>query len=187
MPPPGYSRSRPHCFVLTLADGGSFFFQAGTPDLVAEWTSTCNYWAARLSKEPLSGGVSNMEYGWNRVDSALTANGSPQDGFDRMSVRSGRSAHSKVAPSMYGSHNPNDRIHIYDWTAPQQPTTTSTLSEESQLDNLRRHLGIVQSELIEHNAVRSAMMMLVRSPLYALRLFARTNVCNSTRLGAPMH
>ena len=67
LPPPGYSRSRPHCFVFTLPDGGSYFFQAGTPDLVAEWVSTCNYWSARLSREPLAGGISNMEYGWNRV------------------------------------------------------------------------------------------------------------------------
>ena len=53
--------------VLTLANGGVYFFQAGTEELVNEWVSTCNYWAARTSKEPLAGGVSNMEYGWNRV------------------------------------------------------------------------------------------------------------------------
>lgn len=29
-----------------------------------EWVSTCNYWAARESKEPLMGGVGNLEYGW---------------------------------------------------------------------------------------------------------------------------
>src|SRR6201996_5951054 len=68
LPPPGYNRQRPHCMVLTLANGGVYFFQAGTEELVNEWVSTCNYWAARTSKEPLAGGVSNMEYGWNRVD-----------------------------------------------------------------------------------------------------------------------
>ncbi|KAJ7040960.1 hypothetical protein C8F04DRAFT_1305673 [Mycena alexandri] len=33
-----------------------------------KWVSTCNYWATRTSKEPLVGGVSNMEYGWNHIN-----------------------------------------------------------------------------------------------------------------------
>jgi hypothetical protein len=67
LPPPGYNRARPHVFALTLANGAVFFFQAGHEELVQEWVSTCNYWAARSSREPLAGGVSNMEYGWNKV------------------------------------------------------------------------------------------------------------------------
>lgn len=67
LPPPGYNRARPHVFALTLASGAVYFFQAGTEDLVSEWVATCNYWAARQSKPPLAGGVSNMEYGWNTV------------------------------------------------------------------------------------------------------------------------
>ncbi|CAO1630520.1 unnamed protein product [Parajaminaea phylloscopi] len=67
LPPPGYNRMRPYVFALTLASGAVYFFQAGTEDLVLEWVSTCNYWAARQSKPPLAGGVSNMEYGWNKV------------------------------------------------------------------------------------------------------------------------
>ncbi|MBW0521118.1 hypothetical protein O181_060833 [Austropuccinia psidii MF-1] len=63
----GYSKDRPYVFVLTLSNGASYFYQAGTEELVNEWVSTCNYWAARLSKEPLIGGVSNMEYGWNQL------------------------------------------------------------------------------------------------------------------------
>jgi PH/SEC7 domain-containing protein len=57
--------------ILTLANGGAYFFQAGTEELVNEWVSTCSYWAARTSKEPLAGGVSNMEYGWNCVEDPL--------------------------------------------------------------------------------------------------------------------
>ncbi|CAO1624083.1 unnamed protein product [Jaminaea pallidilutea] len=67
LPPPGYNKARPHVFALTLPSGAVYFFQAGTEDLVQEWVSTCNYWAARQSKPPLAGGVSNMEYGWNKV------------------------------------------------------------------------------------------------------------------------
>ncbi|PWZ01467.1 hypothetical protein BCV70DRAFT_158783 [Testicularia cyperi] len=67
LPPPGYNRQRPHVFALTLPGGRVYFFQTGHEELVHEWVSTCNYWAARQSKEPLPGGVSNMEYGWNKV------------------------------------------------------------------------------------------------------------------------
>lgn len=67
LPPPGYNRQRPHVFALTLPNGSVFFFQTGHEELVQEWVSTCNYWAARQSREPLAGGVSNMDYGWNKV------------------------------------------------------------------------------------------------------------------------
>ncbi|CEH12669.1 Guanine nucleotide exchange factor [Ceraceosorus bombacis] len=67
LPPPGYNRARPHVLALTLPTGGVYFYQAGHEELVQEWVSTCNYWAARQSREPLGGAVGNMEYGWNKV------------------------------------------------------------------------------------------------------------------------
>ncbi|KAM0753008.1 hypothetical protein T439DRAFT_378754 [Meredithblackwellia eburnea MCA 4105] len=165
MPPPGYSRDRPHCFVLTLPGGGSYFFQAGTPDLVAEWVATCNYWAARLSKEPLTGGVSNMEYGWNRVIPSQD-----NDDFEEIaSIRSGKSGRSgvskisyqgSVAPSML---NGNDRIGINDWTPPTVPLGASILGEEGQLDSLKRHVGVVRAELTQHNVLRAPMTKLYSS------------------------
>ena len=71
LPPPGYSKTRPHVWALSLPTGAVHLFQAGTPDIVREFVSTANYWSARLSKEPLVGGVSNIEYGWS--DSVLSA------------------------------------------------------------------------------------------------------------------
>ncbi|KAI8646634.1 hypothetical protein BD408DRAFT_428631 [Parasitella parasitica] len=62
--PSGYSRQRQHAFALQQSNGAVFLFQVGSEDQVHEWVSTCNYWAARESKEPLAGGVSSMEYGW---------------------------------------------------------------------------------------------------------------------------
>ncbi|KAK7029787.1 Pleckstrin homology domain-containing protein [Favolaschia claudopus] len=53
LPSPGYNRQRPYCMVLTLANGGVYFYQANTEELLYEWVSTCNYHAARTSKEPL--------------------------------------------------------------------------------------------------------------------------------------
>jgi PH/SEC7 domain-containing protein len=170
MPAPGYSRERPHCFVLTLPNGGSYFFQAGTPDLVAEWVATCNYWSARLSKEPLSGGVSNMEYGWNRAE-PVSPNPNEDDDYEEIaSIRSGHSRVSRAESSFsYNSgtgstYGNSDRIHINDWKPPQVPLTPSNLPEEVQLDALRRHGNIVKKELAQHTALRPAMIRLVRPP-----------------------
>ncbi|TNY24717.1 hypothetical protein DMC30DRAFT_345458 [Rhodotorula diobovata] len=163
MPPPGYSRERPHCFVLTLPGGGSYFFQAGTPDLVAEWVSTCNYWAARLSKEPLSGGVSNMEYGWNRV----AAPAAP-DEDEREEIASIRSGHSRLSYASSAFHSSAlgsgaDRTHVNEWKPPQVPLAPSQLPEEAQLEALRKHAGIVERELAQHNALRAPMLRLYPS------------------------
>ena len=65
LPPPGYSKTRPHVWALSLPTGAVHLFQAGTLDIVREFVSTANYWSARLSKEPLVGGISNIEYGWS--------------------------------------------------------------------------------------------------------------------------
>ena len=169
MPPPGYSRDRPHCFVLTLPGGGTYFFQAGTQDLVGEWVSTCNYWSARLSKEPLSGGVSNMEYGWNRV-----ATDDEDDMEEIASIRSGKSGKSGRSGASKASFQgsmvsaagatSNDRITISDWKPPNVPTGESRLSEEAQLESLKRHVEIVRLELAAHNNLRAPMAKLVRWP-----------------------
>lgn len=65
LPPPGFSKSRPHVFALSLPTGAVHLFSVGTTEIVKEFVSTANYWSARLSKEPLIGGVSNVEYGWS--------------------------------------------------------------------------------------------------------------------------
>lgn len=73
LPPPGYSKTRPHVWALSLPTGAVHLFQVGTPEIAQEFMTTANYWSARLSKEPLSGGVSNIEYGWseNVINPAL--------------------------------------------------------------------------------------------------------------------
>jgi len=65
LPPPGYSRSRPHVWALSLPSGAVHLFQVGTPEISKEFVSTANYWSARLSTHPLVGGISNIEYGWS--------------------------------------------------------------------------------------------------------------------------
>ncbi|MCO5549584.1 hypothetical protein L7F22_003056 [Adiantum nelumboides] len=86
LPPPGYNRSRPHVFALTLPSGSVYFFQTAHEELAQEWMSTCNYWAARLSKEPLAAGVSNMEYGWNRLQSFSQGELDPNVRIDELTI-----------------------------------------------------------------------------------------------------
>ncbi|QRV96655.1 Sec7 guanine nucleotide exchange factor [Ceratobasidium sp. AG-Ba] len=159
LPPPGYNRQRPHCFVLTLASGAVFFFQAGTEDLVNEWVMTCNYWAARQSKEPLSGGVSNMEYGWNRALELLqTSKDGLQDNnvdaSDSRSIRSTRAV--RVPPSPYNG----DRLVIYEWTGPMHSVMPSTHDEETQMEALQKQANLLKQELLVHNELRQPMMSL---------------------------
>ncbi|KAK0649130.1 hypothetical protein B0T16DRAFT_409487 [Cercophora newfieldiana] len=65
LPPPGYSRSRPNVWALSLPTGAVHLFQVGTPEISKEFVNTANYWSARLSTHPLVGGISNIEYGWS--------------------------------------------------------------------------------------------------------------------------
>ncbi|KAF9434062.1 hypothetical protein BGZ76_008636 [Entomortierella beljakovae] len=67
LPSPGYSSSRRHVFAVQLFTGAVYLFQTSSPRDCEAWARTCNYWAARTSKEPLIGGVVNMEYGWGRA------------------------------------------------------------------------------------------------------------------------
>ncbi|KAG9220598.1 hypothetical protein CCMSSC00406_0003697 [Pleurotus cornucopiae] len=173
LPPPGYNKQRPHCMVLTLSNGGVYFFQAGTEELVNEWVSTCNYWAARTSKEPLAGGVSNMEYGWNRVlepsHGRSVSDNDPaaqQDYSDAMSVRSGRSTRSRFgwkegSNTVRAASSPYvDRIFINDWKPPMPPTVSSLHDEETQLEALGKHVASMKADLQKHNELREPMAAL---------------------------
>lgn len=163
--------------VLTLSNGGVYFFQAGTEELVNEWVSTCNYWAARTSKEPLAGGVSNMEYGWNRIPdphSRSQSDGESTRDSDATSVRSGRSSRSRFnwregAATVRAGQSPwNDRISINDWKPPMPPTVASMHDEETQLEALRKHVKSLKKDLQKHNELREPMSALVcrTSPIY---------------------
>lgn len=174
LPPPGYNRQRPHCMVLTLSNGGVYFFQAGTEELVNEWVSTCNYWAARTSKEPLAGGVSNMEYGWNRIVDLNGQRASVSqaeslrevDNTDTLSVRSGRSGHSKFKwrdnASVRGQSSPwgADKLFINDWKPPMPPSVASVHDEETQLEALRKHVSSMKKDLEIHNELREPLTAL---------------------------
>ncbi|KAJ5930724.1 hypothetical protein N7466_006217 [Penicillium verhagenii] len=162
LPSPGYSKSRPHVWALSLPTGAVHLFQAGTPEIVREFVSTANYWSARLSKQPLVGGISNIEYGWSDavINSALVntvedRSPPPSSGAHRASIQSSiRSSidHQGVRPRL-----PADRVNISDWSPPQQSMVASNFTEEEQLKALQAYVKNVEDDLQRHNELRPAM------------------------------
>lgn len=166
LPPPGYSKSRPHVWALSLPTGAVHLFQVGTPEIIKEFVTTANYWSARLSKEPLVGGVSNVEYGWSDavINAALvhTENNSctnPATSGPRPSLQS--SIRSSVDQGSFRARLPGDKIAISDWTYPQQSMMASVLLEVDQLKALTTYVKNIEEELQKHNELRGAMALAV--------------------------
>ncbi|KAG0272305.1 hypothetical protein BGZ95_011954 [Linnemannia exigua] len=105
LPPPGYSSSRRHVFAIQLHSGAVFLFQTATALECEEWARTCNYWAAKTSKEPLSGGVVNMDYGWGRCLDLLEQDG--ESGWSENGPTGSSHSHSLTASSSTSSIVPN--------------------------------------------------------------------------------
>ena len=166
LPPPGYSKSRPHVWALSLPTAAVHLFQVGTAEIVKEFVTTANYWSARLSKQPLTGGVSNMEYGWgdNVINSAIVLmdRRSPtvnSTGTSRPSIQSSIRSSLDQQTGTIRAKLPADRAHLSDWTPPQQTMSASSLTEADQLDALQNYVKNVEDELQKHNELRSAMML----------------------------
>lgn len=163
LPPPGYSKARPYVWALSLPTGAVHLFSVGTPEIVKEFVHTANYWSARLSKEPMMGGISNMEYGWsdavvNRAlgvaDNHAGANSviSPRPST-QMSMRSSLDHVGGVRARL-----PGDRAHINEWSPPQQSMFASQLMEVDQFRALQTYVNNVEEELQKHNELRSLML-----------------------------
>lgn len=123
----------------------------------------------------MSGGVSNVEYGWNRIEGSKFDHDSNDGGGRASSVKSGKSGHSRMsyAASTFGGGGAGgtlDRIRIEEWKPPNVPLTPSQLAEEAQLDHLKKHVEIVRKELEEHNELRTPMTKLVCSSLFLFSL-----------------
>lgn len=131
--PSGYSRHRPHAFALQQPNGGVYLFQGGSAEQVLEWVSTCNYWAARESKEPLSGGVSNLEYGWGACLEDVQEEEDEQE--------------NKLYPP----------VQVQEWLPPMPPSVASYLEETAQLEVLHRHVKELNQELDKHRDIKRKM------------------------------
>lgn len=64
IPPPGWNGHRPHVFRMETADGGLWLFESVDMFAIQAWVEAANTAAARISKGPLTGAVSNIDYGW---------------------------------------------------------------------------------------------------------------------------
>ncbi|KAI9807973.1 MAG: hypothetical protein M1825_005280 [Sarcosagium campestre] len=169
LPPPGYSKARPHVWALSLPTGAVHLFQVGTPEIVKEFVSTANYWSARLSKEPLVGGVSNMEYGWSAdvVNNALLSleNLRPQSRPPSASATGTRpslqsSLRSSIDQGVSGrARMPADKLTISDWKPPQQSMMASSSPEAEQLKALLAYVKNIEEDLQKHNELRSPMLL----------------------------
>ncbi|KAL8664134.1 MAG: hypothetical protein Q9202_003318 [Teloschistes flavicans] len=162
LPPPGYSKTRPHVWALSLPNGAVHLFQVGTPEIVKEFVTTANYWSARLSKEPLVGGVSNIEYGWSEsiinIALAQPENRPPSTaGNARPSLQS--SIRSSLDQGSIRPKLPGDRVLISDWTPPPQSMVASVLLEVDQLRALTTYVKNIEEELQKHNELRGAMLL----------------------------
>jgi hypothetical protein len=166
LPPPGYSKTRPHVWALSLPTGAVHLFQVGTPDIVREFVTTANYWSARLSKEPLTGGVSSMEYGWgeNVINPALL-------GQDNVSSVQGHMPRPSMASSLRSSMDqaagaprprlPGDKITLSDWSPPTSSMMASNLMEVDQLRALTDYVKNIEGELAHHNELRAPLLITV--------------------------
>jgi hypothetical protein len=152
--------------VLTLSNGAVYFFQAGTNELVNEWVSTCNYWAARTSKEPLAGGILNTEYGWNRVVDALVHECSMPSKSSRevkqSDTESSTSSTRVIFEGKEGASTTQSSYSINDWKPPLPPTVFSGHDEESQMEALQKHVTSMRRDLKRHDKLRQPMSALVR-------------------------
>lgn len=167
LPSPGYSKARPHVWALSLPSGAVHLFQVGTPEIVKEFVSTANYWSARLSKEPLVGGISNIEHGWSNaiINTALVHS----DDMPPSTINHGQrpSLQSSIRSSLdQGSMRPKlpgDKVTISDWSPPQQSMVASALMEVDQLKALTTYVKNVEEELQRHNEFRGPMLLAVSS------------------------
>ena len=189
LPPPGYSKTRPHVWALSLPTGAVHLFQVGTPEIVKEFVTTANYWSARLSKEPIVGGISNIEYGWSESvinvsllntdrDTMVRSHGPnvlgpPGGARSRPSLQSSiKSTRSSLDQSDYRARLPGDRVLITDWTPPQQSLVASVLMEVDQLKNLLTYVKNITDELEKHNELRAAMLLAVSHPSLPLHILS---------------
>lgn len=170
MPSPGYSKLRPHVFTLEFPNREVMFFEVGTAEILQEFVTTLNYWSARLTNPPLTGGISNIEYGWSDsiINSAVTTPVLEEDSSrpstsnpSRLSMQSTRSrgSFSYSAEAMAAKARlPGDKVMIAEWKEPSLTLRASNLLEKDQLESLRAHVESIEAEFNKHNSLRSPML-----------------------------
>jgi hypothetical protein len=157
-------------FAIQQSHGGVYLFQAGSQSQVNEWASACNYWAARQSKEPLPGGVSNMEYGWGNCLHDVIVNLDEDEVLKKEHPIGVNQQQQHQQENALGSFSD---IMVYDWRPPAPPTVASTLDEHEQYSALQKHLNMLNGDINEHREIKKKMMIRfpTKHPQHAKVLF----------------
>ncbi|KAF2664227.1 hypothetical protein BT63DRAFT_460528 [Microthyrium microscopicum] len=158
-------------WYLHLPTGEIHAFIVNSVELAEEWTWTVNYWSARLSRQPLIGGVSSEEYGWS--DHLLSSSShppstshtsSPGQSSQPTSTPHTRPGSSTSHASLSNSHAsrtsltlPGDRAHLSEWRPPAYSVNTSQLHEVDQKSALEDYLVSLDEEFSHHSEVRPHM------------------------------
>ncbi|KAI8989415.1 Pleckstrin homology domain-containing protein [Pilobolus umbonatus] len=144
LPPPGYNRHRPYVMAIQEHNGGVCLIQATSHEEVMEWIAACNYWAARLSKEPFPGGVSNIEYGWGScLDDVI---------LDLDAVESGKKIMGKYV-------NDPDAVSISQWVPPTPTMHSSSVDEETHYNNLRKYMSQLNDDMNENREIKKKILV----------------------------
>lgn len=164
LPPPGYNRSRPNVFAIQEPSGGVHLIQAASQEQIIEWVSTCNYWAARQSKEPLQGGVSNIEYGWGScLDDVI---------LDLDAVESGK----KITGKYF--HDP-DTVNISHWVPPTPTMVSSVLNEVTHFENLQKYLVLLNQEINDHREIKKKVLVKVLQIMVTRKVYTDSALVSS--------
>lgn len=151
---------RPHSWSLVLSDGSVHLFQAQDDVTAQRWATQCTYSAARVSKEPLSGGVSNIDYGWRHVSGQWT----PQ--LPRRS-QSQASFLTRVLQRVPGRKQ-GQSVALGEWVPPLGTPPHSKLRESEQARHCAQYASYLGEQLQEHEAVRRPMQALWKDSPAAL-------------------
>ncbi|KAI8641291.1 hypothetical protein BD408DRAFT_418492 [Parasitella parasitica] len=149
LPPPGYNKSRPHVFAIQEPNGGVYLIQTTSNEQLVEWVSTCNYWAARQSKEPLQGGIGNLEYGWGRCleDVVLDSDAAQSEG---KKISAGDCVHD------------SNNVNVSLWIPPAPTMVSSVLDERAQLESMQTYVNQLNEEINEHREIKQKIMVKFR-------------------------
>ncbi|KAL1924491.1 uncharacterized protein VTP21DRAFT_4145 [Calcarisporiella thermophila] len=160
--PAGYSRTRNNVFALTLPNGGTYLFQAGTQQHVLEWCRTCTYWAARESRPPLLGGVSSIEYGWNSIV-LKSENNEDNSSLCPPETQQPQSRRASFVGMFGDAHREkNTKPTVQEWQPPLAPTQASphSFDEAEQLQALQQYIANLEKELEDHTNYREPLQTL---------------------------
>ena len=155
LPYASQSKQHPYVWNLTLPNGDSHLFAVGTEILIHEWTSTANYWAARITKEPLMGTVDSAEYGWGKILDVAKDNEDMELSTPSAERRPSEFMKDASRFDFIAAQFPGNKVVISEWQPDPVFAVAVTTSPVEQLRALQKHLDKIDAEIKIHTTRRS--------------------------------